>query len=204
MFGRMRFVERREIHVPDGRQRDFLHTPQVFPIPGRLVAAGKFIPEINAHGKRLWLGVTCAFQLGISGPIAGQYEHHCPVTVAKHTGKGFMIDATRLRRISRMCVDPDASKLLGMPTSVDLIVKVIGNCRIVESDGDFGAGLADQDDVLDEPGLPGIGNPEPTNFGGSAVTQVNQLGPGIWAEFQQATFPALGTLPTRTMQQTMG
>ena len=83
-----------------------------------------------------------------------------------------------------MRVNPDPGKLLGMPTSVDLIVKVIGDCCIVESDGDFGAGLADQDDVFDEPGLPGIGNPEPTNFGGSAVTQVDQLGPGMRAEFQ--------------------
>ena len=67
-------------------------------------------------------------------------------------------------------MNPDPGKLLGMPTSVDLIVKVIGNCRIVESDGDFGAGLADQDDVFDEPGLPGIGNPEAAHLSRTAVT----------------------------------
>ncbi len=102
-----------------------------------------------------------------------------------------------------MRVNPDPGKLLGMPTSVDLVIKVIGNCRIVESDGYFGAGLADQDNVLDESGLPGIGNPEPANFSGSAITQVDQLGPGIRTEFQQATFPARGTLPSWTMQQAM-
>ena len=75
-------------------------------------------------------------------------------------------------------MNPDPGKLLGMPTSVDLIVKEIGDCRIVESDGDFGTGLADQNDVLDESGLPGIGNPETAHFCRTAVTQVDQLGPG--------------------------
>ena len=184
MFGEIRFVTGNEIQVPDGSHWNFPHTPQVFPLPGRLVAAGKFIAEINAHGKRLRLGVTGAFQLSIGGSIAGQDHHHRPVTVAKHTGKGFVIDATRLRRTPRVRMNPDPGKLFRMPACVDLIVKEIGDRRIVESDGDFSAGLADQDDVPDESGLPGIGNPEPTNFGGSAVTQVDQLGPGIRAEFQ--------------------
>lgn len=184
MFGEIRFVTGQEIHVPDGRQGGCLHTPQVFPLPGRLVAARKFIPEINPHGKRLWLGVTRVFQLGIGCSILGQDHHHSPIAVAEHPCESFVIDATRLRGATRMRVNPDPGKLLGMPTSVDLIVKVIGNCRIVESDGDFGAGLADQDDIFDEPGLPGISNPESAHFGRTAVTQVDQLGPGIWTEFQ--------------------
>lgn len=83
-----------------------------------------------------------------------------------------------------MRVDPDAGKLLRMPACINLVVKEIGDRRIVERNGDISAGLADQDDVFDEPGLPGIGNPEAANFGGSAVTQVDQFGPGIRAEFQ--------------------
>ncbi len=81
-----------------------------------------------------------------------------------------------------MRVYPDPPKLFGVPSSINLVVKEIGDGSIVKGDRDVGAGLLDQDDVLHEFWIVRFRNSKTTDLGRPAITQVNQLGPGIRAE----------------------
>lgn len=81
-------------------------------------------------------------------------------------------------------MDPDPGKLFRMPTGINLIIKEISDSCIIEGHSRLGTCLTDKNNVFDEPGMLGIGNPKAPHFGGSPVTQVNQFGPGIRAKLQ--------------------
>ena len=100
-----------------------------------------------------------------------------------------MTAATVLRRRH----SSSAAKLFGSAAGVDLLVEEFGYRCVVECDGNDRASLSHQSHVVDTKQVPRGSDPESADFGRTAISEKEQLGPGGRGKPQLS--PAAGPYP---------
>ena len=76
-----------------------------------------------------------------------------------------------------MRVDPDPATLLRTPTKIDLRFKVLSHRDIIEGHKRLGTALVNELNLVHEQQIIWTRNPEPTDFGRSEITQIQQFRP---------------------------
>ncbi len=159
----------------------------IFVVPGSVIARSELLRKVHVHSHRKRGGACLPVQLGVRISTPGHDEHHRPVAVAEHTNEGVDVGAAGPGTAPRMRVNPDPAKLFRLSAEVHLLFEKVRDRAVLKCDKGLGAVLLNQLQVLHEQQIVRCGNSEPTDFGGTEVTQVPELRPGCRAEPQLRT-----------------
>ena len=79
-------------------------------------------------------------------------------------------------------MNPNSCAFVGLPTEIDLLVKVLGHGVVYERNGDGRADLWDQDEVLDQQQVVGCRNSKATHLSVTEVSHEQEFRPGCRTE----------------------
>jgi len=157
-----------------------------------MVRGGKRLRVIHLHRQfEISAGPDIEAEAGIGLVCLGENEHDGPVALAEDAQECLLIGATGRGAASRMGVQPDAGELFRLAPQVHLLLKEIGDRRIVKSNRDLGTALLHGEELLDQQRIVRGRNAKAADLGTTGMTKTLQFRPGRGGEPQDGIFRQL-------------